>query len=140
VTHADAIIGLAIGAAAIVCGVGATEFYALGPAQSPKPNTRTIPRWFGRLWCFGIGTLSIFWSLPNLRGPWHWRDFLDDWWLMPFLGVVCVLNLMLSESGFEGEIQSLNLVTKKNAIASADAAAPRGNFHLASGPRKICRR
>jgi hypothetical protein len=114
VTHADAIIGLAIGAAAIVCGVGATEFYALGPGQRPKPPTKTISRWFGQLWCFGIGALLIFWSLPNLRGSWHWHDLWDDWWLVPFVGVVCVLNLMLSESGSEGEIQSLNLAPKKN--------------------------
>ena len=51
VTHADAMIGLAIGAAAIVCGVGAREFYALGPGQ--RPSTKTIRRWFGQLWCFG---------------------------------------------------------------------------------------
>jgi hypothetical protein len=114
VTHADAMIGIVIGAAATVCGVGATEFYALGPGQRPMPSTKTIPRWFGQLWCYGIGVLLIFWSLPNLRGSWHWHDFWDDWWLVPFLGVVCVLNLMLSESESDGEIQSLNLAPKKN--------------------------
>ena len=62
----------------------------------------------------GIGALLIFWSLPNLRGSWHWHDFWDDWWLVPFLGVVCVLNLMLSESESEGEIQSLNIAQKEN--------------------------
>ncbi len=113
-THADAMIGLAIGAAAIVCGVGAREFYALGPGQRPKPSTKTIRRWFGQLWCLGIGALLIFWSLSNLRGSWHWHDFWNDWWLVPFLGVVCVLNLMLSESESEGEIQSLNLARKEN--------------------------
>ena len=111
-------IGILIGAAAIVCGAGATEFYALGPGQRPKPSTNTIPRWFGRLWCYGIGALLIFWSLPNLRGSWHWHDFLDDWWLVPFMGVVCVLNLMLSESESDGEIQSLNLAPKGNDDAS----------------------
>ncbi|RSL17133.1 hypothetical protein EDE15_2661 [Edaphobacter aggregans] len=100
-------IGLMIGAAAIACGVGAR-------GQRPKLGTKTIPRWFGQLWCFGIGALSIFWSLPNLRGSWHRHDFFDDWWLVPFLGVVCVLNLILSESESDGEIQSLNLAPHKN--------------------------
>ena len=113
-THADAMIELAIGAAAIVCGVGVREFYALDLGQHPKPSTKTIRRWFGQLWCFGIGALLIFWSLPNLRGSWHWHDFWDDRWLVPCLGVVCVLNLMLSESESEGEIQSLNIAQKEN--------------------------
>ena len=113
-THADAMIGLVIGAAAIVCGVGAREFYALGPGQRTKPRTKTIPRWLGQLWCFGLGALLILWFLPNLRGSWHWHDFFDDWWLVPFLGVVCVLNLIWSESESEGEIQSLNLAPNRN--------------------------
>jgi hypothetical protein len=54
----------------------------------------------------------------NRVASWHWHDFWDDWWLVPFLGVVCVLNLMLSESESEGEIQSLNLAQKENDDAS----------------------
>jgi hypothetical protein len=98
-----------MGAAAIVLGARATEFYALGPGQRPKPSTKPIPRWFGVLWCIGTGVLLISWGLPGLRGSWHWRDIWDDWRLVPILGVVCVLNLMLSESGSEAEIQSLHL-------------------------------
>ena len=101
-THADAMIGRAIGAAAIVCGVGAREFCSLGPGQRPKPSTKTIRRWFGQLWSLGIGVVLIFWSLPNLRGSWHWHDFWDDWWLVPFLGVVCVLNLAQRENDDAG--------------------------------------
>lgn len=107
-------IGIAMGAAAIFFGVRATEFYALGPRQRPKPNTKTIPRWFGRLWCIGIGALLIFWSVPDLRGPWHWPDLWADWWVLPFVGVVCVFNLILSESESEGEIQSLDLGPNDN--------------------------
>jgi hypothetical protein len=54
----------------------------------------------------------------NRVASWHWHDFWDDWWLVPFLGVVCALNLMLSESESEGEIQSLNLAQKENDDAS----------------------
>ena len=105
-SHADAMIGIAMGSAALVLGVKATDFYALGPGQRPKPATKTIPRWFGRLWFIGMGVFLICWSLPGLRGDWHWRDLLADWWLLAFFGVVCVLNLMFSESGSEVEIQS----------------------------------
>jgi hypothetical protein len=107
-------IGIAAAAAALVFGAGGTEFYALGPGQRPKPSTKTIPQWFGRLWCIGIGVLLISWCLPDLRGSWHWFDLWGDSWLLPFLGVVCVLNLMLSESGSEGEIQSLHLGPNEN--------------------------
>ena len=110
-THADAMIGLAIGAAAIVCGVGAREFYALGPGQ--RPSTKTSDGGSDSCGASGIGALLILWSLPNLLGSWHWHDFWDDWWLVPFLGVVCVLNLMLSESESEGKIQSLNPCPKR---------------------------
>jgi hypothetical protein len=113
VTHADAIIGIAIGVAAIVFGVKATEFYALGPGQRPKPSTKPVSRWFGKVWYIGIGVLAISWSLPSLHGPWYWSDLWADWWLLPFLGVVCVLNLMLSESSSEGEIQTLQIGTNE---------------------------
>ena len=108
-THADAIVGIAIGAAAIAFGVRAMMFYPLGPGQRPKPSTKTIPRWLGRLWSIGIGAWLIFGSIPNLRGLWYWRDLWADWWLLPFVGVACVLNLMLRESESEGEVQSLQL-------------------------------
>jgi hypothetical protein len=114
VTHEDAIIGIAMGAAGIFLGLRGAEFYSLGPGRRPKPGTRTIPRWFGQFWCIGIGAWLIYWSLPGLRGSWHWRDLGDDWWLLPFFGVVCMLNLMLSEPESETEIQSLHLGPNAN--------------------------
>jgi len=98
-----------MGATATVFGLRATKFYALGPGQRPKATTKTIPRWFGRLSCIGIGAFLVCWSLPGLRGSWSWSDIWADWWLLPFFGVVFMVSMMLSEPEPEAEIQSLHL-------------------------------
>ena len=103
-----------MGMASIVFGVRGTKFYARGLGKHLKLSFKAIPLWFGQLWCVGVGALLVCWSLPRLRGPWHWAYLWADWWLLPFFGVVCVLSLMLSESASDAKIQSLHLDTEKN--------------------------
>jgi hypothetical protein len=115
-THADAIIGIALAATAITVGLIGTEFYALGPGQRPRANTKTISRWFGRSWFIGIGGMLLFRSLQGLRGTWHWRDLWADWWLLVLIvvawSVSSLFRLFKTLAGHESsknEPQSLHL-------------------------------
>src|SRR5215467_7561703 len=98
--HEEAVIEIAIGISAIVFGLGHKGgFYALGPGQRPKPNTKTVPRWFGRIWFMGCGGVMIYWGVPSLRGAWHWSDLWADWWLFAFFGTVWLAKSLLHHVG-----------------------------------------
>lgn len=111
--HEDALIAIAIGVAAIITGMGKKgEFYALGPGQRPKPDTKPIPRWFGRLWFVGGGGLVIYWSVPSLGGTWRWSDLWVDWWLFALLAAVWVGRTLLYKYGLldpKSGVQTLGL-------------------------------
>lgn len=126
-SHADAMIGIAMGSAALVVGVRATDFYALGPGQRPKPATKTIPRWFGRLWFIGMGAFLICWSLPGLRGDWHWRDLLADWWVFAFIGAAwaatrffSLFSATVGEESSEHQFQLLGLYRSEDENSTVE--------------------
>ena len=114
--HVEAVMAIAAGTGSIVVGLRSKVFYALGPGQRPKPTTKAMPRWFGRLWFIAIGALMIYWSLPSLSGRWRWSDLWADWWLVAFFGAVWVvgsaLNRMKASEPTSG-IQALELEESK---------------------------
>jgi hypothetical protein len=118
VDHVEAVVIIAAGAGSIVMGLRSKVFYALGPGQRPRPTTKAMPRWLGRLWCIAVGGLMIYWSLPSLSGRWRWSDLWADWWLFAFFGapwiVSSVLNRMRASEPKSG-IQTLDLEESKEA-------------------------
>jgi hypothetical protein len=45
-------------------GMMASEFYPgrLGGAPKGKP----LPKWFGRVWCFGFAAIAVYWGVRAL--------------------------------------------------------------------------
>lgn len=84
-THAEALLGTAIGVWAVFDALfGRGVFHALGPHQRPTAQTKVIPQWLGRLWFFGVGCIFLYWGGPALRGAWHFRDVIGGIWIALF--------------------------------------------------------
>jgi len=117
--HEEAVMAIVAGVGSILTGLGKKgEFHALGPGQRPKPDTKPLPRWFGRLWFVGIGGLFVYWSLPSLRGAWRWSDLWADWWLFAVLVAVWVGRNLLQRCGLrepKSGVQTLDLGPSKYA-------------------------
>ena len=97
VTHTDAALALGIGLAAILMGCFGEKFYAIGPGQRPTERTRTIPKWVGRTWCIGLGSIIVFLNFRLVLGPWNHRDVREAFRLAAFFGIVLLLNFFVRE-------------------------------------------
>lgn len=98
--HEEAVMAITVGVGSIIAALGKKgEFHALGPGQRPKPDTKSLPRWFGRLGFIGIGALCIYWGLPSLRGTWRWSDLWADWWFFALFAAVWLARTLVLRSG-----------------------------------------
>jgi hypothetical protein len=63
----EAIIGIALGVWTIYIGLAARgPFYARGPGQRPTSKTKTVPKWFGKLWFCAVGGAFLYWGISSL--------------------------------------------------------------------------
>ena len=97
VSHTDAAFGLTLGLAAILMGCFGEKFYAFGPGQRPTERTRTIPKWVGRTWCIGLGSILVFWNFRLVLGPWNSGDIREAFRLVAIFCIMLLLSFVVRE-------------------------------------------
>ena len=93
--HIRALLVTAMGIWAVRAGFSRGPFYALGPGQRPKPDTKPLPVWWGRTWFLSFGCVLLYWAAPKLRGQWHWNELFGYWWVpVAFMAAIAVRLLV----------------------------------------------
>ncbi len=91
-THTDAAFALVLGGGAVLVGCFGRKFYALGPGQRVRENSRTIPTRLGRIWFVVIGSAMVYWSFSSVLGTWNHEDLREGYRLAGAIAVVSLVS------------------------------------------------
>ena len=92
--HTVSTFEVGIGLAAIL--FFGEKFYALGPGQRPREQTRNIPKWLGRTWFIGIGLILMCWGLLLAVGTWNQSDRREAFRLAGGTGAILLISFVAS--------------------------------------------